>query len=139
MYALVADVERYPEFVPLCEVLQVRTRQATAAGEVLTATMQVGYGAIRERFTSRVTLDPRQPFVSAEYVDGPFHHLENRWRFLPINGGCEVDFFIDYEFKSLMLQMLVGGMFDHAFRQFTEAFEGRARQVYGPPGPAPSS
>jgi coenzyme Q-binding protein COQ10 len=133
MYALVADVERYPEFVPLCEMLQVRSRTPTPGGEVLIASMQVGYGTIRERFTSRVTLEPATPYVRAEYVDGPFHHLDNRWRFQPVGGGCEVDFFITYEFKSLMLQMLVGGMFDHAFRSFTEAFEARARDVYGPP------
>ena len=132
MYALVADIEKYPEFLPLCEALTVRSRQGNGDGEVLVADMHVGYGAIHERFTTRVTLDPETPHVLAEYVDGPFRHLENRWKFLPAPGGCEVDFFISYEFKNFMLQMLVGAMFDQAFRKFTDAFEDRARAIYRP-------
>jgi coenzyme Q-binding protein COQ10 len=132
MYALVADIERYPEFLPLCEALTVRSRQAAGNRQVLIADMQVGYGAIRERFTTRVTLDPARPHVHAEYIDGPFKQLENRWQFLPVvGGGCDVDFYIAYEFKSFMLQMLVGGLFDQAFRKFTDAFEQRAHAVYG--------
>jgi coenzyme Q-binding protein COQ10 len=131
MYALVADVERYPEFLPLCEGLRIHSRTPEGTGEVLVTEMEVGYLAIRERFTSRVTLDPDTPFVLATYVDGPFRHMENRWNFLPVAGGCDVDFFISYEFKNMMLQMLVGSMFDHAFRRFTEAFESRAREIYG--------
>jgi coenzyme Q-binding protein COQ10 len=131
MYDLVADVEKYPQFLPLCEGLTVMTRQPHGEGEMLIAQMQVGYGAIRERFTTRVTLDPVKPFVLAEYVDGPFHHLQNRWNFIPTASGSEIDFYINYEFKSFMLQMLVGAMFDTAFRKFTEAFEDRARAVYG--------
>jgi coenzyme Q-binding protein COQ10 len=130
MYALVADIERYPEFLPLCEALTVRSRQAARGGkDVLIADMQVGYGALRERFTTRVTLEPARPYV---HIDGPFKQLENRWQFLPVaGGGCDVDFYIAYEFKSFMLQMLVGGLFDQAFRKFAEAFEQRAQTVYG--------
>lgn len=132
MYALVADVEKYPEFLPLCEGLTVRSRSHDADGdEVLLADMSVGYGAIKEKFSSRVTLDAASPMVRVAYVDGPFKHLNNDWTFLPIPGGCEIDFYIAYEFKSFMLQMLVGSMFDQAFRKFTEAFEARAHQVYG--------
>lgn len=131
MYALVADVERYPEFLPLCEGLVVRSRSEEDTRTVLVADMFVGYGAVKERFTSRVTLDPAAPRVVATYLDGPFKFLENRWNFLPAAGGSDVDFFIAYEFKSFMLQMLVGAMFDTAFRRFTDAFEARARQVYG--------
>ncbi len=134
MYALVADVERYPEFLPLCEGLTVTSRAplpGAAAGEILGAIMRVGYGALHEQFTTRVTLDPATPRVLAEHIDGPFRHLTNRWDFHAAPGGCDVDFHIAYEFKSPMLGMLVGAMFDQAFRKFTEAFEARARQVYG--------
>jgi coenzyme Q-binding protein COQ10 len=133
MYDLVADVERYPEFLPLCESLRVIRRQdRPEGGEVLVAEMGVGYKAIRERFTTRVSLDPSGHRIVAEYIDGPFRHLENRWTFKDAEGGgCDVDFFITYEFKSRTLGLLMGTMFDRAFRKFTDAFEGRAARIYG--------
>lgn len=134
MLDLVARVEDYPQFLPLCEALTVRSRHIEGDREVLVANMTAGYGAIHETFTSRVTIerDASPPRVLVEYLDGPFRHLENRWTFLPAPGsGCDVDFFIRYEFKSMLLQMLVGAMFDKAFQRFTEAFEERARHVYG--------
>jgi coenzyme Q-binding protein COQ10 len=137
MYDLVADVERYPQFLPLCEGLKVLRREQQDAATVLTATMQVGYKAIHETFATRVTLKPDELSIVAEYLDGPFRHLENRWRFPALvrggQAGTDVDFYINYEFKSLMLGMLVGAMFDQAFRKFTSAFEARAQVVYGPP------
>jgi coenzyme Q-binding protein COQ10 len=135
MYALVADVERYPEFLPLCEALDVRQRTVVDGKPVIVAAMDIGYKAIRERFTTRVTLTPDEPSVFVTYLDGPFHHLDNRWRFLPIDGGraCDVAFWIDYQFKSPLLAVLMGAMFDKAFRKFAEAFEHRARIVYGTP------
>ncbi len=138
MFELVADVEAYPQFVPLCESLHVRERQPRGdGGEVLVADMTVGYQLVRERFTSRVTLQPAQPAILVEYLDGPFRHLENRWRFVPVaEGTSDVDFFISYEFRSLPLQMLMGAMFDRAFRKFSDAFVARAGQVYGRPAPA---
>jgi coenzyme Q-binding protein COQ10 len=132
MFALVADVEKYPQFLPLCEGLTVRRRTPReGGGEVLLADMTVGYKAIRETFTSRVTLDPENLKILVEYVDGPFRYLENRWTFKPHGTGCEVGFFISYEFASRMLGMLMGAMFDKAFRKFAEAFERRAELVYG--------
>lgn len=132
MFALVADVEKYPQFLPLCEGLKVRRRTPReAGGEVLLADMSVGYKAIRETFTSRVTLDPANLKVLVEYVDGPFRYLENRWTFKPNATGCEIDFFISYEFASRMLGLLMGAMFDRAFHKFAEAFERRADLVYG--------
>ena len=134
MYDLVADVEHYPEFLPLCESLRVLRRQpgASEGAEVLVAEMGVGYKAIRERFTTRVGLDRPSLKIVAEYIDGPFRHLENRWAFKPgRDGGCDVDFFITYEFKSFALGLLMGKMFDRAFRKFTDAFESRADRVYG--------
>ena len=133
MYDLVADVERYPEFLPLCESLRVIRRQdRPEGGQVLIAEMGVGYKAIRERFTTRVSLDPTAHRIVAEYIDGPFRHLENRWSFKDAEPGtCDVDFFITYEFKSRTLGLLMGTMFDRAFRKFTDAFEGRAARIYG--------
>ena len=132
MFALVADVEKYPQFLPLCEGLVVRRRTPREdGGEVLLADMTVGYKAIRETFTSRVTLDPANLKILVEYVDGPFRYLENRWSFRPAEKGSEVVFFISYEFASRMLGLLMGAMFDKAFRKFAEAFERRADAVYG--------
>ncbi len=132
MFALVADVERYPEFVPLCEELRILRRTASGEGvEILTANMSVGYKAIRESFVSRVTLDRPKLKIVVEYVDGPFRYLENRWTFKPDGEGCLVEFFISYEFKSMALGLLMGAMFDRAFRRFAEAFEERADRVYG--------
>lgn len=135
MYALVADVERYPEFLPLCAGLTVRSREAAGGKQIVVAVMEIGYQAIRERFTTRVELVPAEPSVFVSYLDGPFHHLENLWRFLPANEGqsCDVGFWIDYQFKSPMLGLLMGAMFDKAFGKFQDAFEQRARTVYGAP------
>jgi coenzyme Q-binding protein COQ10 len=134
MFDLVADVERYPEFVPLCKVLRVRSRRPEAGGrETLIADMTVGYKVIRESFTSRVVLDKPRLKVLVEYIDGPFSHLENTWTFKddPAGAGSRVGFFIDYEFRSRRLGALMGSMFDVAFRKFARAFEERANAVYG--------
>jgi len=133
MFDLVADVERYPEFVPLCKALRVRRRGAGAAGEeVLIADMEVGYRAIREKFASRVTLDKPKLKVLVEYVDGPFSHLENTWNFIDEESDASrIEFFIAYEFRSRLLGALMGSMFDTAFRKFAQAFEARADVVYG--------
>ncbi|GJD48428.1 Persistence and stress-resistance toxin PasT [Methylobacterium crusticola] len=132
MFDLVADVERYPEFLPLCESLRVLRRQEGEDGtQVLVADMGVGYKAISEHFTTRVRLDRPNFRIVAEYIDGPFRHLENRWTFREApGGGCVVEFYITYEFKSLALGLLMGKMFDRAFRKFTDAFESRADRLY---------
>ena len=131
MLDLVADVEKYPLFFPLCEALAVRSRQADGDRTIVVADMTVGYKAIRETITSRVTVDPGRMAVVADLVQGPFRELQNRWTFTPAPGGCDVHFFITYEFKSRTLGMLMGTMFDRAFRKFTDAFEARANRVYG--------
>lgn len=134
MYTLVADIERYPEFLPMCTGLTVTSRASGAEGEDLVATMSVGYKAIRESFTTRVALRPSLPRVDVAYLDGPFKRLDNRWQFFDAaDGGSDVDFYITYEFKSPMLGLLVGAVFEAAFRKFTDAFEQRALAVYGPP------
>lgn len=132
MFALVADVEAYPQFLPLCEALTVRSRKERDGRTILVADMSIGYKAVRETFTTQVLLKPDENVIDVKYIDGPFKYLSNIWRFDPANGGSEVHFFIDYEFKSRILGALMGTMFDRAFRMFSEAFEKRADQVYGP-------
>ena len=133
MFDLVADVERYPEFVPLCQTLRVRRRTTDDQGlEILVADMEVGFRAIREKFTSKVTLDRAKLKVLVEYVDGPFSRLENIWNFRDeTSGDSLVAFFIAYDFRSKVLGALMGSMFDSAFRKFSAAFEARADAVYG--------
>lgn len=139
MFNLVADVERYPEFVPLCSALKVRQRIAKPDGtEVLVADMTVSFKLVKESFTSRVTLDRANLKILVEYLQGPFSKLENRWTFEPkgqqdCKDVCDVGFFLAYEFKSRMLAMLMGSMFDAAFARFSTAFEKRADAIYGRP------
>jgi coenzyme Q-binding protein COQ10 len=137
MFDLVADVDKYPLFLPLCEGLSVRRRMPGDEGtEVLVADMTVGYKAITETFTSRVSLDRAKLKILVEYIDGPFRQLENRWSFREDAGGCMVEFYITYEFRSRTLGVLMGAMFERAFRRFAEAFEQRADLVYGRKLPA---
>jgi len=133
MFDLVADVERYPEFVPLCQSLKIRQRNPGPNGtEVVVADMTVSFKLVREHFTSRVTLDRPNLNILVEYLRGPFSKLENRWTFEPkSDSSCEVGFYIAYEFKSRMLAMLMGAMFDTAFQRFAAAFEKRADRIYG--------
>jgi coenzyme Q-binding protein COQ10 len=133
MFDLVADVEKYPQFVPLCQSLRIKSRTAKGEGvEVVVADMAVAYKLIRETFTSRVTLDRPRLTILVEYLSGPFSRMENRWTFREVGqGACDVEFFIDYEFKSRVLAMLMGAMFDAAFRRFAAAFEKRADEIYG--------
>jgi coenzyme Q-binding protein COQ10 len=136
MFALVADIEKYPEFVPLCEALSIRSRRERDGRTVLTADMTVGYMAIRETFTTQVLLKPDENAIEVRYINGPFKYLSNEWQFRPAPaGGSEVYFFIDYEFKSRILAVLMDAMFERAFRMFADAFEKRADIVYGKPEP----
>lgn len=132
MFALVADLESYPLFVPLCTGMTVQAQERAAGGEVVMARMSVAYGPISESFTSRVRLDRERMTIRAEAVDGPFRRMENDWLFEPMDEDeCTVRFNIDYEFRSLALGLLVGGMFDRVFRKFAAAFLRRADAVYG--------
>lgn len=133
MFRLVSDVEKYPEFVPLCQSLHVRGRKHLGEGrEVLIADMTVAYKVFKETFTSRVEMSPDENTILVEYLDGPFKHLENKWTFTDKgDGSCEVGFYISYEFKSRTLGSVMGAIFDRAFHKFSSAFETRADQVYG--------
>ncbi len=140
MAELVADVEKYPQFLPLCESLNVVSRVKAESGiETIVARMGVGYGPIKESFTSRIVIDRSRHQIDVTHLDGPFRKLDNRWRFVPSRSGCDVEFSISYEFRSLALQVLLGNMFDRAFRKFAEAFEARARALYGATANGPSA
>jgi coenzyme Q-binding protein COQ10 len=132
MFDLVADVEKYPEFLPLCTGLTVLSHTPKGEGTSLTARMSVGYKTISESFTTKVETDPAARTIRVSYLDGPFKRLENQWRFVDDPSGSTVHFFIDYEFRSRLLGMLMGTMFDQAFRRFTQAFEERAAHIYAP-------
>ena len=135
MFDLVADCDKYPEFLPFCVSMKTRPREPDANGHpIVLAEMEVGYKAIRERFVTRNTLDREALRITVEYVEGPFSRLRNVWNFLPDASGCKVEFYIDYEFKSRLLAMLMGSMFDAVFRTFASAFEARADKIYGKAG-----
>ncbi len=128
LFDLVADVGRYPEFLPWCVGARVRSRTET---EVV-ADLTIGFGPFRESFTSRVTLDrPRR--VRVRYERGPFRYLNNQWDFIPHAAGTEVAFFVDFEFRSRLLQAAIGVVFNEAVRRMVNAFSRRAQKLYGPP------
>lgn len=133
MFDLVADMQKYPEFVPLCTSLRIKSRTDKAPGvSVVVAAMTVAYKLIQQTFVTRDTLDKPNLKIIVEYLDGPFSRLRNIWNFQPIGENtCEVEFYIDYEFKSRVLAVLMGAMFDTAFRKFAAAFEQRADKIYG--------
>ena len=129
MFDLVADVERYPEFLPWVVGARVRRRE----GSVFFADLMVGFKMVRERYTSRVSLE--QPNrIDVTYTEGPFSHLENRWIFEDTDDGCRIDFYLSFEFKSRLLQRIIGGLFNEAVRRMVSAFQARARVLYGPDG-----
>ena len=128
MWDLVADVDCYPQFLPWCAGAKVRSRSETE----LVADLTIGFGPFRESFTSRVTLDrPRR--IEVTYENGPFRYLNNQWTFEPDPKGCRVSFFVDFEFKSRLLQKAIGVVFNEAVRRMVNAFLKRARDVYGAP------
>lgn len=133
MFDLVADIEKYPQFVPMCEALVIRSKREKDNKVLIVADMTAGYKLFHETFTSQVLLDRQQSVISVQYIDGPFKYLENRWSFFPQikTGGCDVDFYINYEFKNRMLSLLVGSVFDMAFEKMTSAFKRRADEIYG--------
>ena len=127
LYNLVSDVEKYPEFLPWCLALRVRRREV----KTINADMIIGFKIFREKFTTRVTLNPPRR-IDVEYLDGPFKYLNNHWIFKPIDdGACEIDFYVDFEFKSILLQKAIGAVFNEAVQKMINAFEARAHRIYG--------
>jgi coenzyme Q-binding protein COQ10 len=130
MFDLVADIERYPEFLPWCIGARIRERKE----RLVVADLIIGFKMIRERFTSRVSLDRANLTIEVAYADGPFKQMTNRWRFEPVDEGrCRIDFYVAFEFRSAMLQKLIGMLFHEAVRRMVGAFEARARTLYGAP------
>jgi coenzyme Q-binding protein COQ10 len=135
MFDLVADVGSYPEFVPLCSDMRIRSRTTRPdSKEVVVAVMTIAYKLIRQSFTSRVTLGRENFTLFVDYLDGPFSRMHNKWVFHPKGEkACEVEFFIDYEFRSRAFALLAGAVFDQVFRRMAGAFEHRADKIYGRP------
>jgi len=131
MFAVVGDVERYPEFLPWCIGLTVKSRAKEGDVEVLIAEMTVAYHGVREHYTSRVRLDRQARSITAEHIKGPFDHLDNVWRFEPAARGCRIHFTIDFAFKNWMLSALAGFAFETAAKHMTDAFVRRAKKLYG--------
>jgi len=128
LFDLVADIERYPEFLPWCLAARITKRE----NEVINADLVIGFRMIRERFKSRVTLDRAALRIDVAYLDGPFKYLNNHWIFEPMPGGqTRLDFFVDFEFRSALLSRLIGVLFNEAVRRMVAAFETRAKQLYG--------
>jgi coenzyme Q-binding protein COQ10 len=135
MFDLVAGVDRYPEFLPWCKAARITKRE----GDVLHADLVIAFKVFRERFTSKVTLHPKI-LIDVEYINGPFRYLNNHWRFLPApEGGCIIDFYVDFEFRSRILQNLIGLLFNEAVSRMVGAFETRAQQLYGSGQPSAAS
>lgn len=135
MFDLIADVGRYPEFLPWCAAARVRSRKPLedGSGEVIEADLVISFKLFRERFGSRVTLRPGAREIDVDYLDGPFRYLRNHWKFEPRGENrCEVDFFVDFEFRSAILQRVIGLVFNEAMQRIVRAFERRAEELYGP-------
>jgi len=133
LFDLVADIERYPEFLPWCVAARIRRRE----GNTIHADLVIGFKMVRERFTSRVVLDRPNLRIDVSYAEGPFRYLNNHWIFEPMpDGACRIDFYVDFEFHSALLRRLIGMLFNEAVRRMVSAFETRARRLYGEPGGA---
>ena len=132
MYDLVADVEKYPQFLPWTAAARIRSREQTEAGEVMLADLVISFKVFRERFGSRVVLHPERRVIETEYLDGPFRHLQSEWRFEEAGQGCRVHFWVDFEFRNAFIGRVVGAVFNEAMQRVVAAFEKRARQLYGP-------
>lgn len=134
MFDLIADIAAYPAFLPWCAAARVRGVKplSGSAGSVVNADLVISFKLFREKFGSRVTLHPEALRIEVEYLDGPFRHLSNHWEFIEMAGGqCEVDFFVDFEFRSVILQKVIGLVFHEAMQRIVGAFERRADDIYG--------
>ena len=131
MYDLVADVAAYPKFLPWCAAGRIRRQTPTPTGEVMEADLVVSFKVFRERFGSRVELNPSELSIDTRYIDGPFRHMVSTWKFTEAEGGCDVHFHVDFEFKNAVLQGLIGIVFNDAMQRIVRAFERRAKDLYG--------
>jgi coenzyme Q-binding protein COQ10 len=130
MYDLVADVESYPKFLPWNAAARIRSRRPIPEGEVMEADLVISFKVFRERFGSRVTLWPQRHKIDTQYIDGPFRYMRSTWAFRDVPGGCEVQFFVDFEFRNAILQGIIGVVFNEAMLRIVRAFERRAAELY---------
>jgi coenzyme Q-binding protein COQ10 len=131
MYDLVADVPKYPEFLPWCAAARVRKTTEMDDHLVMDADLVISFKVFRERFGSRVTMWPDKMSIDTEYLDGPFRHLKSTWSFADTDTGCDVSFFVDFEFRNALLQGIIGVVFNEAMHRIVRAFESRAAALYG--------
>ncbi|UWR77792.1 type II toxin-antitoxin system RatA family toxin [Phaeobacter inhibens] len=132
MYDLVADVGDYPKFLPWCSAARIRSRTPLGEAEVMEADLVISFKVFRERFGSRVTLFPNDKKIDTEYLEGPFRYMKSNWAFADrADGGCDVSFFVDFEFKNAVLQGIIGVVFNEAMQRIVRAFERRAAELYG--------
>ena len=131
MLEMIADIEKYPEFLPWCKGARIRNRQSKGDLEIVEADLIIAFLAFREKFGSNVTIDQSSQTIDVQYLDGPFYNLTNYWKFKPHDNGCEVNFFVEFEFKSRVLEAVIGKVFDQAMRKIIHAFEVRAKELYG--------
>ncbi|WP_299700280.1 type II toxin-antitoxin system RatA family toxin [uncultured Tateyamaria sp.] len=131
MYDLVADVGEYPQFLPWCAAARVRTVTQQGDSQVMEADLVISFKVFRERFGSRVVLHPADKKIDTEYLDGPFRHMKSNWAFTDAEGGCDVSFFVDFEFRNAILQGIIGVVFNEAMQRIVRAFERRAAALYG--------
>ena len=134
MYDLVADVGRYPEFLPWTAAARIRSDEERGDHRVMEADLVISFKVFRERFTSRVVLWPDEKKIDTEYLDGPFKYMKSNWHFVDSLDGCQVHFFVDFEFKNAILQKIIGVVFNEAMQRVVRAFEARAKALYGPQG-----
>lgn len=130
MYDLVSDVASYPKFLPWCAAARIRSRTPIPTGEVMEADLVISFKVFRERFGSRVELNPTEMTIDTRYIDGPFRFMESTWSFADADGGCDVRFHVDFEFKNAVLQGLIGMVFNEAMQRVVRAFERRAAELY---------
>lgn len=131
MYDLVADVGSYPEFLPWCAAARIRSTEPHGDAQLMEADLVISFKVFRERFGSRVLLWDKDRRIDTEYIDGPFKFMKSNWQFEPTTGGCEVKFFVDFEFKNAILQRIIGVVFNEAMQRIVRAFERRAGELYG--------
>lgn len=134
MYDLVADIGRYPEFIPWCDAARIRSRRQEGQKEIIEADLTAAFKVFRERFGSRVILDPKAMQIDTAYLDGPFKYLNGTWQFEDAEGGCQVSFAVDFEFRNFVLQKMIGLVFAEAMQRIIKAFEARAHALYGEEG-----
>ena len=130
MYDLVADIANYPEFLPWCAASRIKTFISDGPRDIMTAELIISFKVFRERFTSKVVLHSDDLFVDTEYLDGPFKYMKSTWQFVDVEGGCTVEFFVDFEFKNAILQRVIGLVFNEAMQRIVRAFEARAGKLY---------